>query len=556
MPKNVFAQTWQESSPEIIKNGFKKTGIYPFDAQVISEDKYDRDALNRYKAEQCHKGLKNPKSLKTICVDVFNIILQLTHKEESTTNQYHAIAHCSKNKDTPDQQDEEQETLNQQSSQYCSAPDSDKQRTSTEQVDSGFREEIFVTKLSRTDVQNQKFVAKTTSDLPACLQVRGTEKCEPKIKIISNVKISFEELLLDKIRQDKKDINQTVKKKRVAKGCEVITARKVVEERERQIKEMESKKLESKSKNKRKTKDNIDIPRKHSKKNKKADKKNKNRKVKVSDSDSLTSISDEMSIYSDFDDYGTLMDEIWEEDFDMEINNTDTDMCHDILPISDLQEICEQNTSNLASNNEYGNTLTKTKNKGVGKKSKGKENSKYLASNDINKTDDNKFISKQYNLKENDIKTVHATQQNNDAYLQEMNKDKTEKEKEMKRREQEVAYNIEIESILPNISENKAEATKEIYSIGDSILTRYYNRKKWTYYVGFVKDIIQKDGDIFYSVNYLKTIKNPELKFKITKIIDHDVITELMIVKKITLQKCISNEKEYVLAKDCDTLYF
>lgn len=69
--------------------------------------------------------------------------------------------------------------------------------------------------------------------------------------------------------------------------------------------------------------------------------------MKGSDSDSLTSISDEMSIYSDFDDYETLMDNIWEEDFDMEINNTDTDMCHDIMAISDLQEICEQNTSNL-----------------------------------------------------------------------------------------------------------------------------------------------------------------------------------------------------------------
>lgn len=220
MPKNVFAQTfaqtWQESSPKIMKNGLKKTGIYPFDAQVISEDKYDRDALNRYKAEQCYKGLKN--SLKTICVDVFNIILQVTHKEQSSTNQCHAIAHCSKNKDTPDQQDEEQETLNQQSSHYCSAADSDKQRTPTEQVDSGFREEIFVTKLSRTDEQNQKFVAKTTSDLPACLQVRGTEKYEPKIKMISNVKKSFEELLLDKIRQDKKDINQTVKKKTSGQG--------------------------------------------------------------------------------------------------------------------------------------------------------------------------------------------------------------------------------------------------------------------------------------------------------------------------------------------------
>lgn len=58
------------------------------------------------------------------------------------------------------------------------------------------------------------------------------------------MKVSFEELLLEKIKQEKKNSCQPPKKKRVAKGAEVITAAKLEErekqDREKQVKEKKS----------------------------------------------------------------------------------------------------------------------------------------------------------------------------------------------------------------------------------------------------------------------------------------------------------------------------
>ncbi|CAG4938602.1 unnamed protein product [Parnassius apollo] len=52
MPKKVFApalaDTWRETNPNIIKSGFRKAGIFPFNAHVIPVDKYDPDAYKRY----------------------------------------------------------------------------------------------------------------------------------------------------------------------------------------------------------------------------------------------------------------------------------------------------------------------------------------------------------------------------------------------------------------------------------------------------------------------------------------------------------------------------
>lgn len=48
----LIKETWDETSPSIIQSGFKKGGIYPFDDTVISQDKFDPAALNRWKQSQ------------------------------------------------------------------------------------------------------------------------------------------------------------------------------------------------------------------------------------------------------------------------------------------------------------------------------------------------------------------------------------------------------------------------------------------------------------------------------------------------------------------------
>lgn len=44
----LFAEAWQQTSPEVIRNGFKKGGIHPYNPNVIPIDKYDQAAYKRW----------------------------------------------------------------------------------------------------------------------------------------------------------------------------------------------------------------------------------------------------------------------------------------------------------------------------------------------------------------------------------------------------------------------------------------------------------------------------------------------------------------------------
>lgn len=52
LPKSVFStiisQVWKELSEEVIKNGFRKAGIFPFCDSVIPKDKFDIEVLNKF----------------------------------------------------------------------------------------------------------------------------------------------------------------------------------------------------------------------------------------------------------------------------------------------------------------------------------------------------------------------------------------------------------------------------------------------------------------------------------------------------------------------------
>lgn len=56
IPKKEFSQllgqVWLEAKPDILTNGFKKAGIYPFDDKVIREESYDPGSLDRWKKAQ------------------------------------------------------------------------------------------------------------------------------------------------------------------------------------------------------------------------------------------------------------------------------------------------------------------------------------------------------------------------------------------------------------------------------------------------------------------------------------------------------------------------
>ncbi|KAG5870436.1 hypothetical protein JTB14_024973 [Gonioctena quinquepunctata] len=48
----MIRATWNNVNVEIIKNGFKKAGIYPFNPNVIPEEKYHPESLKRWREKQ------------------------------------------------------------------------------------------------------------------------------------------------------------------------------------------------------------------------------------------------------------------------------------------------------------------------------------------------------------------------------------------------------------------------------------------------------------------------------------------------------------------------
>ncbi|CAG4998322.1 unnamed protein product [Parnassius apollo] len=83
----------------------------------------------------------------------------------------------------------------------------------------------LLSQVSKKDSEFLPFVANQKSELPQCLRTQKDEY---------HNKISFEELVLERIRQDKND--NTTKKKRVAKGAEVFTLLKQNKEKEKDVK--------------------------------------------------------------------------------------------------------------------------------------------------------------------------------------------------------------------------------------------------------------------------------------------------------------------------------
>lgn len=60
--------------------------------------------------------------------------------------------------------------------------------------------------------------------------------------------------------------------------------------------------------------------------------------------------------------------------------------------------------------------------------------------------------------------------------------------------------------------------------INDNVIVRYYQRKQWKYYVGFILEVLKKDDEFLYKVRFLKTVVTPKLKFLLTRKNDIDIV--------------------------------
>ncbi|XP_049878885.1 uncharacterized protein LOC126375862 [Pectinophora gossypiella] len=107
--------------------------------------------------------------------------------------------------------------------------------------------------------------------------------------------------------------------------------------------------------------------------------------------------------------------------------------------------------------------------------------------------------------------------------------------------------------------ENDTEAKEIInYQVGDTVLTRYCLKNNWKYYVGVVTEIKYRETEKIYGITYYRTInKNKNVKFvKPKKRCDYDDISVELIVKEIELIQIKEHPEEYVLNNDEDLVYF
>lgn len=103
-----------------------------------------------------------------------------------------------------------------------------------------------------------------------------------------------------------------------------------------------------------------------------------------------------------------------------------------------------------------------------------------------------------------------------------------------------------------NIEKNQINVLTN-YVVNDKVLVRYYQKKTWKYYIGFVENI---EHNNCYKINFLKTIKKPNLKFIITKKIDRDVVPAISIVKNVEIIQNDKQSQESNLSDESDTVYF
>ncbi|CAH2094324.1 unnamed protein product [Euphydryas editha] len=87
------------------------------------------------------------------------------------------------------------------------------------------------------------------------------------------------------------------------------------------------------------------------------------------------------------------------------------------------------------------------------------------------------------------------------------------------------------QDVISEINENKKET---IFYEKQSVLVRYYNRNNWKYYVGFIEKIDVQQMETYYWINYLRTVKKPNLRSIVSKR-DYDVVPPSFIVKAVKL---------------------
>lgn len=170
IPKKQFSeligQVWADASSEIIRNGFQKAGIFPYNNSIIPEEAYDPEALKRWNTT-ITLALTVPPFANEISVPV--------HNGEATSNNIEANV-----------------LLNQQ--------------------------------VEENQQAGEITIDNTRNSIPIDL------KCKPSTsKESEHPLVTFETLLLSSMKRTSTNLNEAKKKRKICNGAEVITTQEVLQ---------------------------------------------------------------------------------------------------------------------------------------------------------------------------------------------------------------------------------------------------------------------------------------------------------------------------------------
>lgn len=110
------------------------------------------------------------------------------------------------------------------------------------------------------------------------------------------------------------------------------------------------------------------------------------------------------------------------------------------------------------------------------------------------------------------------------------------------------------EEILNAVEYTDENSNDLILKVKDTVLVRYYEKKKWKYYVGTVQRVEKNDR---YKVLYYKHfVQNNVVNFSLPKKHDIDVVPITDVVKKIELVQSKDNPNIFILFDDQNDVYF
>ncbi|XP_072930580.1 uncharacterized protein [Epargyreus clarus] len=522
----MFADAWQQVKPEVIKNGFKKGGIFPFNASVISKEKFDPNAYIRWQKHIFQNHLRQPKLLKHLCLEAVNKTIIFNDRSDPVFNF-----------NNPNLANKNSSALNPENQDHISFEDLLLKQIAQQPANTNNK---IATKLKRVakggEVITKSFLQKQNEI--AQNKEKEAQKTKQKIKRKQPQPRKQNE---DPAKPGPSGIQKKRNQQKPTNPSQTLT-------------------------DQTNRKQYITVKGKGIGKKTKSDKEN----ITLDDGKNNNEIKD-IRVRSEKDD---------------KINLTDSKVQRTIKKGTTTRKRKSRKDKNITSTQNTGTKKRFIKRKRTSSIDTTDESLLMSVHSDsdlydvelfdcdmfteIDPIDCDKIPEKHGNIEEqgcenkNDKVTILSSiklRPENQAFYKihgSLNLQPIEKDYDLftlKQPKLETNQKHKIETDGSYHEEDEYNAGSITYEIGDTVLVRYF-KKAWRYYAGVIEAINNLKPKL-YTISFYKTIKKKtDVFFNIPKIEDRDFVPDINIVKEIRLLQIQENPAKYTIMDDGDAIYF